>query len=131
MRRQWASCNERLLVPRQQRMEANDSNRCIAMMDPKIATSVGWCYENLKKTWQGKNRKNLLLIERVDLVKDPEAVLAKIYDFLEIPAAFLLKHTHANQLVFRIRPGFRAACAAPAEGTYDRSKFCFRSKSIG
>jgi sulfotransferase len=44
---------------RHQRMEANDANRCIAMMDPRIATSVGWCYENLKRTWQGKNRKNL------------------------------------------------------------------------
>lgn len=70
---------------RQQRMETNDANRCIAMMDPKIATSVGWCYENLKRSWQGKNRKNLLLIERADLVSDPEAVLDKIYTFLEIP----------------------------------------------
>ena len=70
---------------RHPRMEANDANRCIAMMDPRIATSVGWCYENLKRTWQGKNRKNLLLIERADLVRDPQAVLAKIYDFLEIP----------------------------------------------
>jgi hypothetical protein len=70
---------------RHQRMEINDANRCIAMMDPKIATSVGWCYENLKRSWQGKNRKNLLLIERSDLVSDPETVLDKIYAFLEIP----------------------------------------------
>jgi len=70
---------------RNQRLEMTDANRCLAMMDPNIATSVGWCYENLKKTWQGKNRKNLLLIERADLVKNPAAVLEKIYAFLEIP----------------------------------------------
>ena len=70
---------------RHQRLELNDANRCIAMMDPNIATSVGWCYENLKQTWRGKNRKNLLLIERADLVRKPEAVLEKIYAFLEIP----------------------------------------------
>ena len=67
-----------------QRLEKNDENRCKALMDPKIVTSVGWCYENLKKTWQGKNRKNLLLIERADLVSDPETVLKQVYDFLEI-----------------------------------------------
>ena len=70
---------------RNQRLELNDANRCLAMMDPNIATSVGWCYENLKKTWQGKNRKNLLLVERADLVKNPENVLEEIYAFLEIP----------------------------------------------
>ena len=70
---------------RNQRLQTNDANRCIAIMDPKIATSVGWCYENLKQSWQGKNRKNLLLIERTDLVHSPAAVLQKIYDFLEIP----------------------------------------------
>ena len=68
-----------------QRLEANDANRCLAMMDPRIGTSVGWCYENLKQAWQGKNRGNLLLIERVDLVRDPEAVLERIYAFLGIP----------------------------------------------
>jgi sulfotransferase len=70
---------------RNQRLELNDANRCIAMMDPKIGTSVGWCYENLKQAWMGKNRKNLLLIERADLVHNPTAVLEKIYAFLEIP----------------------------------------------
>ncbi len=70
---------------RNQHMELSDANRCAAMMDPKIATSVGWCYQNLKKTWQGNNRKNLLLIERADLVDDPDRVLAGIYDFLDIP----------------------------------------------
>lgn len=70
---------------RHQRMDTNDANRCVAMMDPKIATSVGWCYENLKQTWQGKNRNNLLLIERADLVHSPAAVLEQIYTFLEIP----------------------------------------------
>ena len=70
---------------RNQRMEKNDTNRCLAMMDPKIGTSVGWCYENLKKTWQGKNRDNLLLIERADLVGDPESVLDRVYDFLDCP----------------------------------------------
>ena len=70
---------------RGQRMELNDANRCIAMMDPKIGTSVGWCYENLKQAWMGKNRNNLLLVERADLVQNPTAILEKIYAFLEIP----------------------------------------------
>jgi len=70
---------------RSRRLEANDVNRCQALMDPKIGTSVGWCYENLKKTWQGKNRKNLLLIERIDLIKQPEQVIKRIYEFLGIP----------------------------------------------
>lgn len=70
---------------RNQRLELNDSNRCAALMDPNIVTSVGWCYENLKQAWQGNNRKNLLLIECADLVKDPATVLQKIYSFLEIP----------------------------------------------
>jgi hypothetical protein len=69
----------------QQRMEPIDANRCVAMMDPSIGTSVGWCYENLKQTWQGKNRANLLLIERADLVRDPETALERIYRFLEVP----------------------------------------------
>jgi hypothetical protein len=33
----------------------------------------------------GKNRNNLLLIERADLVHNPTDVLEKIYAFLEIP----------------------------------------------
>lgn len=70
---------------RHQRLESSDENRCAAMMDAKVGGSVGWCYQNLKQTWQGKNRTNLLLIERADLVRDPQAVLEKIYVFLEIP----------------------------------------------
>ena len=70
---------------RSQRMELSDANRCTAMMDPKIVTSVGWCYENLKQTWRGRNRNNLLLVERAELVRDPERVIEKIYAFLEIP----------------------------------------------
>ena len=70
---------------RSQRMELSDTNRCAAMMDPKIVTSVGWCYENLKQAWRGRNRNNLLLVERADLVRDPERVIEKIYAFLEIP----------------------------------------------
>lgn len=70
---------------RGQRRELSDENRCAAMMDPNIPTSVGWCYENLKKTWAGNNRKNLLLIERSDLVGHPQAILDKIYDFLGCP----------------------------------------------
>jgi len=66
-------------------METSDANRCIAMMDPAIGTSVGWCYENLKKAWQGKNRPNLLLVERAELVRDPESVIERIHQFLEIP----------------------------------------------
>ena len=69
----------------QNRLEANDANRCNALMDPTIGTSVGWCYANLKETWQGPNRKNLLLIERAELVRDPVAVVDRIYQFLEIP----------------------------------------------
>lgn len=70
---------------RGQGRELNDANRCAALMDPRIATSVGWCYENLKQTWQGRNRKNLLLVERADLVRDPGSVITQIYDFLGIP----------------------------------------------
>ncbi len=65
--------------------ELSDANRCEALMDPKIGTSVGWCYENLKQAWQGKNRNNLLLVERAEMVSDPDGVLDRIYDFLEIP----------------------------------------------
>ena len=70
---------------RNQHMELSDANRCAAMMDPKIVTSVGWCYENLKQTWRGRNRNNLLLVERAELVREPESVVEKIYAFLEIP----------------------------------------------
>ena len=70
---------------RQNRLEANDANRCAALMDTGIGTSVGWCYANLKQTWEGPNRKNLLLIERADLVRDPGAVIDRIYEFLGIP----------------------------------------------
>ncbi len=70
---------------RNKRRELTDANHCLALMDPQIGTSIGWCYENLKQTWQGDNRNNLLLIERADLVSDPVAVLEKIYAFLEIP----------------------------------------------
>ena len=70
---------------RNQRLESTDENRCLALMDPSIGTSVGWCYEHLKKSWMGNNRENLLLIERIDLVQKPEKVLEKIYQFLGIP----------------------------------------------
>lgn len=70
---------------RHQRLEPSDENRCKALMDPAIGTSVGWCYENLKKTWQGPNRSNLFLIERTDLVANPQKVIDNIYQFLEIP----------------------------------------------
>ena len=40
-------------------------------------------------------------------------------DFCEIPpAARLLQHEHANQLVFGIRPGYRTGRAAPAESAF-------------
>ena len=70
---------------RNQRLPLTDENRCQAMMDPRIPTSVGWCYENLKRTWKGKNRDNLLLIERREMIDRPEEVLARIFDFLGIP----------------------------------------------
>ena len=60
-----------------------DENRCQALMDPRVPTSVGWCYNNLKQTWQSKNRKNLLLIERTDLITKPAEVLDRIYTFLD------------------------------------------------
>jgi sulfotransferase len=63
-------------------IKLTDENRCQAMMDTRIATSVGWCYANLKKTWSGPNRKNLLIIERTDLIANPEVVIDKIYDFI-------------------------------------------------
>jgi sulfotransferase len=67
----------------QENIKLSDENRCLAMMDTRIASSVGWCYANLKKTWSGPNRKNLLLIERADLIADPREVIDKIYDFID------------------------------------------------
>jgi len=64
-------------------MQLTDENRCLGLMDPGIATSVGWCYANLKQAWSSRNRKNLLLIEREDLVANPVDVIAKIYDFID------------------------------------------------
>lgn len=63
-------------------MSLTDDNRCAAMMNSRIATSVGWCHSNLKKTWKGKNRGNLLLIERADLIAEPEMIIKRIYEFL-------------------------------------------------
>jgi len=60
-----------------------DENRCAAMMNPQIATSVGWCHSNLKKTYLTKNRDNLLLIERADLVAQPIDSINKIYEFIK------------------------------------------------
>lgn len=68
---------------RSQRLPLSDENRCTVLMDPKVHTSVGWACENLKQTWGGKNRNNLLLIERSDLVSDPDKTLDRIYDFLD------------------------------------------------
>lgn len=70
---------------RKQGLPLSDENRCQAMMDPRIPTSVGWCYENLRKTLKGRNRDNLLLIERRDLVAAPEETLERVYAFLGIP----------------------------------------------
>jgi sulfotransferase len=60
-----------------------DENRCAAMMNPDIPTSVGWCHNNLKKTYLSKNRQNLLLIERADLVAQPIDTVNKIYSFIQ------------------------------------------------
>ena len=68
---------------RNQGLPVNDENRCNALMDPNINTSIGWGYENLKKTFTSRNKANLLLLERADLVKDPEPSLDRIYDFLD------------------------------------------------
>ena len=65
---------------RDQRLPLTDENRCTAMMDPRVPTSVGWAYQNLKKTCGGKNRGNLLLIERADLVSRPEETLDRVYE---------------------------------------------------
>jgi len=67
----------------QENIKLTDENRCLAMMDTRIASSVGWCYAHLKKTWSGPNRKNLLLIERKDLIANPQQVIDKIYDFID------------------------------------------------
>jgi len=67
----------------QQNRKLTDENRCQALMDPGIASSLGWCYDGLKKTWSGPNRKNLLLVERADLVANPHEVIDKIYDFID------------------------------------------------
>jgi len=68
---------------RDQHLPLTDENRCATMMDPKIPTTVGWAYQNLKQTFNGKNRANLLLIERTDLVSKPEEILDRIYKFLD------------------------------------------------
>ena len=67
---------------RSRQIPLTDENRCKAMMDASVQTSVGWCYENLKKTFKSRNRKNLLLVERKDLVANPEETLNRIYHFL-------------------------------------------------
>lgn len=72
----------------------NDENRCMALMDPRIPTSVGWCYNNLKQTWQSKSRKNLLIVERRDLVDNPNDVVNRIYEFIGRPD---LAHWGDNQ----------------------------------
>lgn len=66
-----------------QKMRLTDGNRCAAMMNPSIPTSVGWCHNNLRKTYLGKNRGNLLLIERADLVAQPMDTIHQIYKFID------------------------------------------------
>lgn len=66
-----------------QNMSLTDENRCVAMMNPNIPTSVGWCHNNLKRTYLGKNKNNLLLIERADLVANPGDTINNIYEFVE------------------------------------------------
>lgn len=61
----------------------SDENRCLLMMNPTIPTSVGWCYANLKKTYLSKSKKNLLLIERKDLIAKPGEVIDQIYGFID------------------------------------------------
>ena len=60
-----------------------DENRCLTLMNPNIPTSVGWCYQNLKQTWQSKSRQNLLLIERKDLIDKPIEIIEQIYNFID------------------------------------------------
>jgi len=68
---------------RGQGLALSDENRCAALMNPGIQTSVGWALENLRQTCAGKNRNNLLLIELVDLVNEPANTLDRIYAFLD------------------------------------------------
>ena len=63
-------------------IKLTDENRCLLMMNPNIPTSLGWCHANLKKTYYGKNRKNIILIERKDLVNKPGEILDQLYEFL-------------------------------------------------
>ena len=65
-----------------QNMPLTDANRCEALMNPKMPSSLGWCLENLKKTYRGKNRGNLLLVERGSFVKEPKSELKRIYNFI-------------------------------------------------
>jgi sulfotransferase len=60
-----------------------DENRCAVMMDPNVPTTVGFCHNNLKKTYLGKNKSNLLLIERADLVAQPVGTIDRIYKFID------------------------------------------------
>ena len=66
---------------RNENMPLTDENRCLVMMNPKAPTSIGWCYNLLKASYTGKNRNNLLLIERKDLITEPKKVIDSIYGF--------------------------------------------------
>lgn len=65
-----------------QNIPLTDANRCEALMNPKMPSSIGWCLENLKQTYRGKNRGNLLLVERGSFVKEPQTELKRIYNFI-------------------------------------------------
>jgi len=61
----------------------NTENRCKILLDPEALGTVGWCFQNLKDSYFSINRKNLHLIERVDLISKPEEVLKKLYLFIQ------------------------------------------------
>jgi sulfotransferase len=68
---------------RDENITLTDENRCLTMMNPNSPTSIGWCYNILKASYTGKNRNNLLLIERKDLINEPKKIIDSIYEFTD------------------------------------------------
>lgn len=67
---------------RKEGADINTENRCKVMLR-SVTGSVGWCFQHLKDSYFSINRKNLHLIERVDLISKPEEVLKKLYLFIQ------------------------------------------------
>jgi sulfotransferase len=65
-------------------IKVTNDNRCDFLMSSQGI--VGQSLHALSEAFRKGNEKYLLLVEYDDLVKEPQKVLDKIYDFLELPA---------------------------------------------